>query len=231
MKKIIIFLLFIISIINFSEDFNFNIEDSNKKVSEKNGEKLFSLEIRDFGVKKGEKAEEVGKLNLEYYDNGVMEVTFFKDSRTNLIKIEKEYKKIISKELNEFLKVFDMCKIDELKNIEVKYYEFKFARNNNEMRSNKWLFIVDKNKDFEEYKKRNNGREPKSVGIESKYPIKYKNQIIFDVTYKNENFIMSYDEKEYKNEEVRKFIVFIKDFIEKIRRENTLYIDNSIIPF
>ncbi len=117
MKKLAILLIFLVRILSFSieYEFDFELKESNKSEIRK-GKEIFSVEVRDW-----RDYPEEDKFNFKYYDNGVLEIIFLDNHKKNLVKIDREYKKIISEELNLFLNTMELDKIKELEESEIFY--------------------------------------------------------------------------------------------------------------
>ena len=72
MKKLAILLIFLVRILSFSieYEFDFELKESNKSEIRK-GKEVFSVEVRDW-----RDYPEEDKFNFKYYDNGVLEIIF-----------------------------------------------------------------------------------------------------------------------------------------------------------
>ena len=217
MKKLLVSLLFLIKLFSFSKDYKFNFEliESDKSETKK-GKEVFLVEVKDWW----DYPEEY-KFNFKYYDNGVVEIIFLDNHKKNLIKIDKEYRKIISEELNLFLKTMELDKIKELEEREISYPITLFSIIQDDERRilrrygcRNQLAIYEKT--LEEYKKNNKGKNPKFIRIS-----KNKEKLYYDIIYNNKNFILS-PLGEYNNEKILKFISFIGYFIERQFKENII---------
>ena len=221
MKKLAILLIFLVRILSFSieYEFDFELKESNKSEIRK-GKEIFSVEVRDWWD-----YPEEDKFNFKYYDNGVLEIIFLDNHKKNLVKIDREYKKIISEELNLFLNTMELDKIKELEESEIFYPITLFSIIQDDERrilegdGCKDQLLIYENA-LEEYKRNNKGENPKFIRIS-----KDKSKVFYDVTTNNRNFILSPLEK-YNNEKVLKFISFIDYFIEKEKKENPTSILN-----
>lgn len=103
MKKLAILLIFLVRILSFSieYEFDFELKESNKSEIRK-GKEIFSVEVRDW-----RDYPEEDKFNFKYYDNGVLEIIFLDNHKKNLVKIDREYKKIIYENLPKVLNIYD----------------------------------------------------------------------------------------------------------------------------
>ncbi|MDO5088383.1 MAG: hypothetical protein Q4D53_01225 [Leptotrichiaceae bacterium] len=227
MKKLVIILVFLIKIFSPSKEyeFDFALIDSNKGEMKK-GKEVFLVEVKDWWD-----YPEENKFSFRYYDNGVIEIIFLDNYKKNLVKVDRQYKKIVSEEINLFLKNMELDKIKELEEYEVFYPVMLFSiKRNNERRMLKRKGCTEQfpiyEKTLEEYRKKNNGKNPRFIRIFTFN----KKKILYDITYNDKNFVLSPVE-EYRNEKISKFISFINYFIEKQKNDNPipsiLYLKNS----
>lgn len=217
MNKIFLLLFLNFSYFLYSYNLELNFLEINSENIEK-GEEIFSVEIKDFCQKFNKHCpiSEIERFKFKYYDNDLIEIIFFENLKRNLIKTEKEYKKIQSKDITKFLKTLELNKIKELEKLKIIYPNPIFSSRKNLPVIVDSNFLSIYNKELEKYRHDNNRKNPGFVRVRDK--INLNKGILYDVTYKNKNFIIS-PEIEYQNKKVNDFILFIKYFVEKIRKE------------
>ena len=173
--------------------------------------------------------EYVGILNIYYYRDGTLKLEIPEDiEQKNMIKINTEYKKILSPSIKSILEnSFQQANISEyIQDLNIKYINYEFAEINNQSSKINLKELCKKEEMIKKYQKNNNGKIPLSVPIKSKYEIQ-KDITLYDITYNNHNFIIYDNENNFKDKKLLTFIQTIKDIIEKLRKENSLYIDNE----
>ncbi|BBM46088.1 hypothetical protein [Leptotrichia trevisanii] len=245
MNKIIIYFLFLSMFVLGNNNIIWQDVKEYENISKN---EVFSIKVIDFRNRKNIKTnnindkiitlqemssseswEYVGILNIYYYRDGTLKLEIPEDiEQKNMIKINTEYKKILSPSIKNVLEnSFQQANISEyMQDLNIKYINYEFSEINNQSSKINLKELCKKEEMIKKYQKNNNGKIPLSIPIKSKYEIQ-KDITLYDITYNNHNFIIYDNENNFKDKKLLTFIQTIKDIIEKLRKENSLYIDNE----
>lgn len=209
--------IFSIKIIDFKNRRNMKNDNTNSK---------FILKKK---IPTSENWEYVGIVNIYYYRDGILKFEIPEDiEQKNMLKMNIEYKKILSPSIKNILEnSFQQANIYEyIQNLDIKYINYEFSEINNRSPKIKLKELCDREKLVKQYQKDNNGKRPLTIPIKTKYEVQ-EDIVLYDIIYNNHNFIIYDNENNFKDKKLLIFIKTIKDIIEKLRTENSLYINDE----
>ena len=152
---------------------------------------IFSVKVLDLRYADDVEYKYRGLLKLKYYENNIIEIETLENiKKSNILKVNKNYREILSSDKNIFLKNISFNKKDFERTI-LEYFNPTYIQIENQEVQPVFL-----GRGYSKYKK--------------------SNQILYDVNYKNQNFILSENIEKYKDKNIRKFILFVLEVMEKI---------------